>query len=58
MDSKLPGGKIVCLAAVTKESAHGIIALFVPRKLILQTLAQPPSGARCLIVGRTLRLLP
>ena len=35
------------------------MALFVLRKLIFQNAhAQPPSGARCLIFGRTLRLLP
>ena len=36
------------------EPAHEIMSLFVLRKLILQT----SSGARCLIFGRTLRLLP
>ena len=42
------------------EPAHEILALFVLRKLILQTriYAQPSNGARCLIFGRTHRLLP
>ena len=42
------------------ELAHEIMALFVLRKLILQTRAhaQPSSVARCLIFGRTLRLIP
>ena len=35
------------------EPAHEVMALFVLRKLILLA-----SGARCLIFGRTLRLLP
>ena len=38
------------------EPCHEIMALFVLRKLILQT--QPSSRATCLIFGRTLRLFP
>ena len=43
----------------TFEPAHEIIVLFVLRELILSNAhAQPLSGARCLIFGRTLCLLP
>ena len=50
---RLPRGKTL------NEPCHVIMVLFVLRKLILQTAcAQPSSGARCLIFGRTLRLLP
>ena len=43
------------------EPAHEIIALIVPHKLILQMrmrMRSHPLGARCLIFGRTFRLLP
>ena len=40
------------------EPRHEIMALFALRKLILQTRIRASSGARCLIFGRTLRLLP
>ena len=42
------------------EPCHEIMVLFVHPKFILQTLAhaQPSSGTRCLIFGRTIRLLP
>ena len=39
------------------EPAHEIMVLFVFRKFILQTHAQPSSGDRCPNFGRTLRLL-
>ena len=43
----------------TIETSHEIMALFVLHKLILQTrMHSHPNGARCLIFGRTLRLLP
>ena len=46
-----------CIAAFeTFEACHEIIVLFVLRKVILHV--QPSSGARCLIFGQTLRLLP
>ena len=38
------------------EPPHQIMVLFILHKLILH--AQPSSGARCLIFGRTLHLLP
>ena len=41
------------------EPSHEIMVLFVLCKLIVcNAYAQPSNGARCLIVGRTLRLLP
>ena len=41
------------------EPRHEIMAIFVLRKTHSSNAhAQPSSGARCLIVGRTLRLLP
>ena len=41
------------------EPAHETMALFVLRKLIFQMrMRSYPVGARCLIFGRTLRLLP
>ena len=41
------------------EPSHEIMVLFVLRKLILQIrMRSYPMGARCLIFGRTLRLLP
>ena len=48
---------LLCLKSNTFEPAHEIMALFVLRKLILQT-RMPSSEARCLGFGRTLRLLP
>ena len=43
----------------TLEPCHEIMVLFVLRKRILQTrMRSHPVGARYLIVGRTLRLLP
>ena len=42
----------------TNEPTHEIMALFVLRKLILQTcMRSHPVGFNCLIFGRTLRLL-
>ena len=41
------------------EPLHEIMVRFVLRKLILQTrMRSHPVGSRCLIFGRTLRLLP
>ena len=41
------------------EPSHETMALFILRKVMLSnTHAQPSSGARCLIFGLTLRLLP
>ena len=45
--------------ARTNEPSHEIMALFVLPNLIFSNMyAQPSSGARCLIFGWTLRLLP
>ena len=41
------------------EQTHGILALFIFRKFILQTrMCRHPEGARCLIFRQTLSLLP
>ena len=40
------------------EPCHEITVLFVLHKPILQIHMQPSNGARCLIFGQTLRLLP
>ena len=40
------------------EPPHESMVLFVLRTLILQTHTQPSNGARCLLFGQTLRLLP
>ena len=42
---------------VLNEPTHETMVLFVLRKLIFQT-CMPSTGARCLIFGWTLRLLP
>ena len=45
--------------SMSNEPSHQIMALLVLRKLnSSNTHAQPSSGARCLIFGRALRLLP
>ena len=42
----------------SSEPSHEIMVRFVLRKLILQMRTQPSSVVRCLIFGRTFRLLP